>query len=290
MKKFLSKGMLAGMLAATSLLATACPPPAAPALSNWTFKATKVTVNDSQDAVYDPLFGLCISLSGCSDEPYVLNVNFRVKIGVANSAQGFVTGSRDNAVSSLGAGSSANLSGGQQATATFSGIQGLDIVDLLDSNNHLEVWGSYVWALEEDTVGLATAANDTANILKQALNNTLATAALPSDPNFIVNLIVDNLGKAIVILGSNIPLFGLGDDVLGGGIYVGIGAKGSLGDIINTAIGSTTIGPIAIPVVTVPPDINRGGLYSMTGAKTFAGQSFSGAGGTHTYDFVSGPA
>ena len=105
MKKLLSRGVLPGMLVATSLLATACPPPASSTPVNWAFKATSVTVNDSQDEVRDPIFGACISLTGCSDEPYVLNVNFRVKIGVANSAQTFVTGSRSNAPSGVGAGS-----------------------------------------------------------------------------------------------------------------------------------------------------------------------------------------
>lgn len=286
MKKFASKGLLAGMLAATSLLATACPPPGGPVLNNVTFKATDVTVNDSQDAVYDPIFGLCISLTGCSDEPYVLNVNFRVKIGVANSAQGFVSGSRGNGPGGVGAGSSRVLTGAQQSTATFAGVQGLDILDLLDTNNHLEVWGSYVWALEEDTIGVATAANDVAAILKDAMNATLAQAALPSDPNFILDLIVDNILNAITLLASNIPLFGLGDDVMGGAIYVGVGAKGALGDIINAAIGTTTLGPIAIPLVSLPPDIDHGGFYTMTGPKSFTGQGFSGGGGTHTYNFL----
>jgi len=284
MKKFLTKGVLSGMLASTALLATACPPAPGVVLNNPTFSATSVTVNNSQDEV---CVIICVNRE---DEPYVLNVNFRVKIGVPGSASTFVTGSRSNSLSGLGAGDSAALSGAQQATATFAGVQGLDLLDLLDTNNKLEVWGTYVWAMEEDTVGVATAAGNVADILKNALNSTIASTSLPSDAGGIVSLVLDalfdNVGGAFTLLLSNIPLLGLGDDALGGGMYIGIGAKGALGGIIDGSIGTAQIPPIAVPVLALPPDIEHVGLYTLTGAKTFGGQSFSGAGGQHTYNFV----
>jgi hypothetical protein len=280
MKKLVRGSVAGGLLAATALLG-ACTPASSTA-QNWTFRATNVTVNSSQDAVYDPLFGLCVSFSGCSDEAYVLNVNFKVTIGGgAASASGWVTGDRANATSSLSDGNSAALTGAASSMATFSVVP----VDLLEfaQGKKISVFGSFAWLLEADTVGLATAANDTASILANAMGTTLGTATIP-DINTLGSIVFDAIGPAITLLASNIPLFGLGDDVLGGGLYIGIGVKGTLAGIVNAAIGTTALS-FDIPVVDVPPNIDHGGFYTMAGAKDFTGQSFSGGGGTHTYDF-----
>ena len=44
---------------------------------------------------------------------------------------------------------------------------------------------------------------------------------------------LDNILGALGLLAQNMPLFGLGDDVLGGALYIGIGAKGDLANIID---------------------------------------------------------
>lgn len=290
MKKFLTRLALPAVLASTSLLATACPPPASSTPVNWAFKATQVTVNSSQDEIRDPIFGACISLTGCSDEPYVLNVNFRVKLGAAGSAQTFVTGSRSYSQSSMGGGSTNAVTGNAQAKATFSNVIALDVLDLTDANNHLEILGTYVWALEEDTVGVGAAADGVANILKDALNNTIAVGTLPSDLSSLLSIITSNLGSAFILLAQNIPLFGLGDDIMGGGMYVGLAVKGGLADIINGSIASTPFPNISIPLVDLPPDISRGGFYTTSASKDFNGQSWSCCGGQHTWNFNAGPA
>jgi len=265
-------------------LAAACTP-ATPGGRSVTFKGDSVTVNDSQDETC--VLGICANRQ---DEPYLFNIGFRVKIGVPNSASAFVVGSRNNAINSLGAGQSSTLTGGQQAAVNFGGITGLDVTDLLDTNNHLEVVGVYSWAMEQDTVGVGAAADGTAAVLKDALNATLATADLSNfDASAIVNLIFSNLGSAFGILAGNIPLFGLGDDTLGGAIYVGVGAQGTLGDLINQVAAGFTIPSINIPVVDLPPDINGGGLFTLNGNTTFT-KSFSGSGGRHTYQFSATPA
>ncbi|MEZ5321853.1 MAG: hypothetical protein R2698_07245 [Microthrixaceae bacterium] len=288
MKKTVRRGVLVGVLATTSLLATACPAQP-PESVNFAFKATQVTVNSSQDEIRDPIFGTCISLTGCSDEPYVLMINFRVKIGEADSAQTWVTGSRSYSQSSMGAGSTRAVTGNAQATANFNNVVPLDVLDLLDTNNHLEITGSYVWAMEEDTVGVGAAADKTASVLKDALNDTIAKGSVPSDTNQLLSLITSNLGSAIVILAQNIPLFGLGDDVMGGGMYVGIAAKGGLADIVNNSIASTPFPNLSIPAVDLPPDITRGGFYTTTTSKDFNGQQWSCCGGSHTWNFNAGP-
>jgi hypothetical protein len=273
--------VVVGILAVMGV-AAACVPPA-PTAESWTFRANSVTINDSQDEIRDPIFGACIAIPNCDDEPYTLNIGFRVKIGQANSADAWVVNNRTDAPS-VGEGSTVNLTGNQQNAVTFSNVKPLDVVDLLNSSNKLEVVGVYSWSSEEDLVGNGVAADAVADVLQDALNSTLAAGSLPSDASLILDLVLDNILGALGLLAQNIPLFGLGDDVLGGALYIGIGAKGGLADIIDGTIGSTPPITFAIPLLDLPPDIVGGGFFTMKNSKSFT-QTFSGSGGTHTYNF-----
>jgi hypothetical protein len=213
-----------------------------------------------------------------------------VKIGAPDSAQAWVV--KGGATSGMEAGESTVLSASRQAVVNFNNVTPLDVVDALNTNNKLEVVGTYTWAAEEDTFDtLSGAANDTASILKNSLNATLAQSSLPSTAEDLVDLIIDNLGDAFTLLLSNIiPTFGLADDTLGGAIYAGIGVKGTLGGLVDTALQGASLP--AVPLLgdnLAPPNIVGGGLYTMTGTKTFT-QAFEGADGRHTYTFLSGPA
>lgn len=271
-----------GILAVMGVAASCVPP--APTAESWTFRANSVTVNDSQDEVRDPLFGLCIAIPSCEDEPYTLNIGFRVKIGVPGSADAFVVNNRTDAPENVGEGVTVNLTGNAQNAVTWNNIKPLDVADLLNSANKLEVVGVYTWASEEDLVGNGVAADGVAGLLEDALNATLAAGSLPSDASLILDLVLDNILGALGLLAQNIPLFGLGDDVLGGALYIGIGAKGGLADIINGTIGTTPPLTFDIPIVSLPPDINGGGFFTFKNSKSFT-QTFSGADGTHTYNF-----
>jgi hypothetical protein len=271
-----------GILAVMGVAASCVPP--APTAESWTFRANSVTVNDSQDEVRDPLFGLCIAIPSCEDEPYTLNIGFRVKIGKSGSADAFVVNNRTDAPENVGEGVTVNLTGNAQNAVTWNNIKPLDVADLLNSSNKLEVVGVYTWASEEDLVGNGVAADGVAGLLEDALNATLAAGSLPSDASLILDLVLDNILGALGLLAQNIPLFGLGDDVLGGALYIGIGAKGGLADIINGAIGNTPPLTFDIPIVSLPPDIVGGGFFTFKNSKSFT-QTFSGADGTHTYNF-----
>ena len=277
-----------GLLAVVTIAAGACAPQAPDgsiATTNWQFRGTQVRVNDSQDET----LGICFPSSLCKDEPYRLNIGFRVKIGQPGSAQVQVTNDRSNAPENVGEGETVQVAPGPGGQNIFNGVQALDVLDLANTNNKLEVFGTYVWASEEDQVGNGAAASAVADLLRDALNSTLATADLTSlDASFIIDLILDNIGGAFGIIANNIPLLGLGDDVMGGGMYIGIGARGTLGDALDATIGTTAFPNIAIPLVSVPPDINGGGLYTLTGPKTFT-QTFVGGGGSHTWTMQSGP-
>ena len=262
-------------------VAAACTPPAA-VTKNVTFKADQVTVNNSQDETC--VFSIC---ANSNDEPYIITVNFRVKIGQANSAEAWVV--KGDANGSVGAGQTHVSTGNQQGAVNFNGVQSVDILDALQPGATLEILGSYVWAAEEDNINsLSIGASGVATILKDVLNSTVATAAIPSDANALVNLalnaVLGNIGSALKTLVSNIPCAGLCDDVLGGAFYIGLGVGGTLGDLVNQVIAGVNFPSVAIPVIDVPPDVNGGGLYTLTGGKTFT-QSFSGAGGQHTWKF-----
>jgi len=284
-----TRSITAGIVAVVAVMALAasCAPAAAPASESWTFKANSVKINDSQDEIRDPIFGFCIAIPNCDDEPYALQIGFRVKVGVPNSAQTFVVNNRTDAPS-VSEGSTRVLTGNQQNAATFANVKPLALIDLFNSANKLEVVGVYTWASEEDLVGNGVAANGVAGLLKDALNATLAQGALPADASFILDLILDNIVGALGLLAQNVPLFGLGDDVLGGALYLGIGAKGDLANLVNAAIVNTPPIVFDIPVLNLPPDIIGGGIATMGGPKNFT-QQFSGAGGTHTYDFSFAP-
>lgn len=262
-------------------VAAACVPPPAPASESWTFRATQVTVNDSQDEVR--VFGACANFN-CEDEPYTLNIGFRVKLGVPNSAQTVVVNNRTDAPENIDEGQTVALTGNAQNAVTWNDVKPLDVADLLNSNNKLEVFGVYSWASEEDFVGNGVAADAVADVLRDALNATIAQGSLPSDAGLILDLVLDNIFGALGLLAQNIPLLGLGDDVLGGGLYIGIGAKGQLANIINGTIGSSPPITFDIPLVSLPPDIVGGGIFTMGGTSTFT-QTYSGADGQHTYGY-----
>jgi hypothetical protein len=237
---------ITALLVVSGLLAAACVPPP-PTGQNWSFRGTSVTVNNSQDEV---CVLLCVN---SEDEPYLLQVAFRVRIGAPNSAQAWTV--KGTAPQDVPVGATRTFTGGQNATVTFGNVK------------------------------------DTASILKNTLNATLAQSSLPTDPNDLVDLIVDNIGDAFTLLLSNIiPTFGLADDTLGGAVYVGIGAKGGLGGLIDPILATTSFP--SVPLLgdnLAPPKIVGGGFYSMTGERTFT-RVFDGADGRHTWNLRAGPA
>ena len=292
MNKTRARAVVACAVTAVVALATACVPPPSPGKQTWTFRATQVSVPESQDCLLPRLpnpFGddPCTSFDE-TDETYVLSVGFRVKLGVAGSAQAWVAGSRDNTTSVSEGGSSA-IGGAAQNPVTFTDVAPLDVLDVVTNNGKLEIVGVYAWASERDTIGNGLAAEGVADILEDALNQTVAQGSVPSDLSILLDLILDNIGDALGILVQNIPTFGLGDDVLGGGLYIGVGAKGELANIVNQAIPGVSFN-FSIPIADIPPDIQQGGIFTLKSTSTFTNQLFDGSClipqcGKHTYNF-----
>ena len=273
------------------LLGAACAPTTpsgSPVTGNFTFKATSVTVNTSNDKT---CFIVCV---GANDEPYVINIGFTVNIGQANSATSQVVVGA-NAWPGVfdqgpGEGQSHTFSGGEQGAVTFPSVPLLDVLDLANTNNHLEIAGVWAWAMEADLLGVSGLATTAAAAIKSVLNSTLAASSLPSDSNQIVNSILGVIGSNLFpalggFLASIIPF--AGDDAIGSRFYVGLGVTGTLKGIIDTATASATFPALAIPVVNDPPDIDGGAIFSLAN-RSFTNQVMTNGGvdGQHTYNYL----
>jgi len=280
------------------LMGAACTTPApygGPPTGNRTFKAISVTVNHSNDG--------CFLVCPYNDEPKVVNIGFRAKLGVANSASGFtVQGTNHwNGIfqQGPGEGQSYNYAGAEQAAAVFSGVALPDLADLAQGAP-IEIAGVWAWKVEDDGI-LAANVNDIAAAIVPAivaaLNQTVAIASVPQDSNQIVNAIIGAIGNlgffnlfSTVFTGLLNNLNISSDDVVGSAMYVGIGSSGTLASIIDGVTGSVAFPSVAIPTLVVPPDIGGGAIFSLgTGTKTFTDASTNpGVQGQHTTTYTFG--
>jgi hypothetical protein len=221
---------------------------------------------------------------GNRDEPFVYNLAFRVKVGEPNSAQAWVVGDRGVAVNGLGDGETQVLAANQKAAVDFNGVKLLDVGDLLNSSNHMEIVGTWTWAMERDDVTVGPMAETVATVLKNTLNTVLAAGSLPSDATQIVASILGDFGTAFNLIAGalfdSIP--GIPDDAVGSRFYIGLGTKGTLGGIIDSTVGNVPFPTVAIPIVSVPPDITGGHIFSLGHDYTFNGEVMEGN-GRHDY-------
>ena len=274
-------GRLAGasvVAISLALFAGACttPPTASSNVVNISFAATRAKVINLDNTF----------LSGSTNAPYVLNLWFRVRLGEANSASAGVVGSRSNAVGAFTAGYSQALVGGQQSKVGFNNVKLLDVADLANPSSHLEIVGTWTWALDRKNIGVATAADEAAAALGRALNATVAAGSVPSDTGQLVSVILGDFGDAVSLIAStlfaNIP--GLTDAVMGSRMYIGVGTTGTLGQIVDAAIGTAVVPSIAIPILTVPPDIGGGRIFSLGHSYDFPGEIFDQGQGRYALD------
>jgi hypothetical protein len=246
------------LLGAIGLMA-ACTPPeyGGPPTTNWKFETNTVRVNHSQDKV---CVLVCVNTH---DEPYSLNIAFRVKVGEPNSAQtSVVEGDSHNDV---GEGETYTMQGGERARTNFPAVGMVDLLDLA-LGAKLEVVGVWTWAMEEDFIGVNSAAHTVADAVQSALNSTLATASLPSDASQIVSTVLSSvgIGGAFTILGTTLlRITGLQDDAVGSRMYIGLGVTGGLGDVIDSTVGTVAFPTLAIPAITIPPDIEGGQIFRL---------------------------
>lgn len=286
------KTLFIGGLAATSLIAASCT--SETPSTGRTFKATKTTVNSVNDVWNILCAGSSNGATG--DEVKVLNIGFRVKMGVPGSASSHVAvganpwpGATD---CGPGTGGTYTYTGAQQAAVTFNNISAPDVLHLVQGAP-LEITGVWAWKLEDDgmlAANLTGAANTVAAALTSTLNATVAAGSVPSDANAIVQTVLDAIMSAnfFNLFGAalgNISAFA--DDAMGSGMYIGIGSSGTLANIIDSTAGQIQFPAIQLPVMVVPPDIGGGAIFSTKDNKTFVNDATNGGiSGKHTTTYT----
>jgi hypothetical protein len=226
---------LAGVLVvATALLASACTP-GGPAANNWKVKPGSIEVVRQED--FDP-----------GDEPYVIQIGFRSKLGVANSSSASIAsqcyGGGLPALDAAPSGATVIVPPGT-ADLSFPLTQNLDIGDVLLNTAPLEIFGNLTFAMERDGIfpeGCAISdalGTSLIPVLTQALNLLIAASPVPPTQEQLIDLIVSNLGNFLSTVGSLLGAIieGLGnpDDIIGVGIQLLLPTAGAFTDLLNTA-------------------------------------------------------
>jgi hypothetical protein len=230
MKRMTAVGAL---VVALSLVAAACTI-GGPAPTDWKVKPSTIKVVDGED-------------NDAGDEPYVIQVGFRSKLGVAGSSSAQIS-SQCYAGALPGPdaapdGTTVAVPPGS-ADVSFPQAQNLDIGDVLLGTAPLEIFGTLTFAMERDGVFTGCAISDALGsalvpVMTDALNLLIAGSAVPPTQEALVDLIVANLGNFLNAVGGFLAAFieGLGnpDDIIGVGVQILLPTAGAFTDVLNTA-------------------------------------------------------
>lgn len=221
------------LVVTAALVGTACAPPPAP--TDWTVRPVSVTVHDGED-------------NDGGDEPYIIQVGFRSKVGVANSSSTSISSqcyrNRLPANNAAPDGTTVTIPPGS-ADVTFSGVKNLDIPDLATNAAPFEVIGTLSFVMERDGIFGGCAVSDALRsallgVVRDALDVLIANSPVPPTTEQLIDLVVSNLGDFIAAAGSLIGavLEGLGnpDDVIGVAAQIHLPTKGALTDLVNGAL------------------------------------------------------
>lgn len=221
------------LVVAAALVGTACAPPPAP--TDWTVRPVSVTVNDGED-------------NDGGDEPYIIQVGFRSKLGVDNSTSTSISSqcyrNRLPANNAAPNGTTVTIPAGS-ADVTFSGVNNLDIPDLATNAAPFEVIGTLTFVMERDGIFGGCAVSDALRsallgVLRDALELLIAESPVPPTTEQLIDLVVSNLGDFVAAAGSLIGavLEGLGnpDDIIGVAAQIHLPTKGALTDLVNGAL------------------------------------------------------
>jgi hypothetical protein len=163
------------------------------------------------------------------DEPYVMQLGFRSKIGVPDSSVvTFASQCYANKIPPTDAGANGvtlQVPAGS-ADILLPNVQNLDVGDLAQNNAPFEIIGSLTFVAESDRAAFfsSCAVSDALRsllvpVLQDALNLLIAASPVPPTQEQLIALIVDNISNFVNGLGSIIASFieGLGnpDDIIG---------------------------------------------------------------------------
>ena len=265
--------VVSAILIAVSLVVASCTLPA-PAQRTWKIKADSLEVIDQED--WDP-----------GDEPYVIQLGFRSKLGVPNSAQSWVNSQCNNfsgmPVTDTATPGSTHYFPPGAADITFPQVQNLDIGDILLETANLEIFGTFTFVMERDTLLGTCAWTETINnvmpgLLVDSLNLLIGQQPIPPTEQQLVDLIVnqiDNfLAAAIGALAIQLEgVLGGADDLLGLVAQIHLPMAGTLASLVDLGLNLAGLsnGVLDVPELGENVKVRVGNLLPSLTTFTLAG-------------------
>jgi hypothetical protein len=260
------------LVAAISVMAASCTLPA-PATRTWKVKAESVQVIDQED--FD-----------AGDEPYAIQVGFRSKLGVPNSAAAFVVSQCNSGAfpmpdptSNVGTPGTVVPVGG--ADITFPEAQNLDIGDVLLETAPLEIFGTMSFVMERDVLIGTCAWTETINavlpgILRDSLNLLIGQSPIPPTEQQLVDLVVGLLDDFLAVIPGAIAIAveGVGassDDLLGVALQIHLPTAGAFTNLLDLGLNLAGIdnGQLDIPDLPTTIKFRIGKLLPSSASFTF---------------------
>lgn len=261
------------------LLAAACTP-GGPPPSSWKVSPKSITVHDKED--HDP-----------GDEPYVMQLGFRAKLGVRDSASTTFASQcytkKLPAQNAAPAGTTLEVPAGA-ADINLGDIQRLDLGDIALGTAPLEIIGTLTFVAERDGILQSCALSDA---LKSALSKTvrdamellIARSDVPPTTDDLIKLVVDNitnfLQAAASLVGTVIEGLGDADDIIGVAAQIHLPTTGALTDLIKTGLSLGGLfspgldqGFIAVDGLPSSLQIKVGTINQSTAKFRFTGQGY----------------
>ncbi|HTO00909.1 MAG TPA: hypothetical protein VL068_09570 [Microthrixaceae bacterium] len=272
-------GVMAG------LLAGACTP-AGPPARDWKVSPSSITVNNKED-------------QDKGDEPYVMQLGFRAKLGVKGSASTTFSSQCYNkklpAQDAAPSGTTIVVPAGA-ADITFNNVQRLDLGDLAIGTAPFEIMGTLTFVAERDGIFASCAVSDVlrsalAKTVKDAMELLIARSPVPPTSDALINLVVDNIGNflqaAASLVGAVVEGLGDPDDIIGVAAQIHLPTNGALTDLIKTGL---SIGGLFAPGLDqgfIPVDGLPSSLQIKVGTLNPSKAKFHFTGPGYDYNYVS---
>jgi hypothetical protein len=225
--------LLGSLVAAVALVAGACTP-GGPAAQTFKVRPTSVKIVDGED-------------NDSGDEPYVIQVGFRSKVGVAKSSSAQISSQcRTGTLPTTEApdGTTVTIPAGA-ADVNLAGVQNLDIGDIAMNNAPFEIIGALTFVAERDAIFNTCALTDAFDsllvpILTDALDLLIAAQPVPPTQEQLIALLTDNIGSVLsgVLSFVGTILEGLGnpDDIVGVTAQVLLPFSGALAGLVDAGL------------------------------------------------------
>jgi hypothetical protein len=187
------------LFVSATLLAVSCAPPTPPPPENWSVTAhthTNVVQNEFQDSSLARCpGGNIILVRNCWDEPYIIQIGFRVTYGVPDSATSWIVGTDSEFCNSTDRPYGPNTCPVPESygRVEFTNVNPIGPAEVLSGSGQLELIGVMTLAWEKDlswTGGPLSIANQIRGVLETTLNDTVAAGQLPSSIDGLVDDLV----------------------------------------------------------------------------------------------------